>query len=521
MKFDMNDLNFENIFHVRNARIKSLSLATLVIVIAIIVTINIIADVLYRSFPSSIDLTADRRYTLSDEMEDFIRSIDTDVTINIISSEEHYTNNFAGILRNPELRMSPTADRDAYAHQALTLLRELPRLNNRISLRFIDPDLPEMAELARDFPEARFPLASKFITRDVEIDGETITRHRTVTMTEILALDVDQFGSRIIAGSNFETEMSNALHIVTLDRSFNALGIISHDAQLIPRYIRLLERNNFVVDFTSNILSNPIEDDVDMLIISSPGVDYTAEEIQIISDFLYNDGFLGRSLIYIADIDQPELPNLEAFLLEWGIAVLDGTIVETNPDNFQDFPERIIMESFEDDLISGVDNRRYFSDMNRALAISDNILGTFEVESLIAFERSAVMRPFYAEDGWRPNPADSGDYHLILKSTHTQTVGIEFFYSHVVAISSSDFINSEANTNAVVANLPALMSITNYLVGAQDEPMFFAPRAIGETSFAAIRTQTALTVVRIIFVFALPVMVVVAGIVVFVRRKNL
>jgi len=510
-------MNFKNILTLRNFKFKSFALVSIVIVAAIIVLINIVADVLYQRFPLSIDFTSDRRYTLTDEMEDFVRAIEQDVTIYILSSEEHYTQNFSGVLRQNRIM----GDGPSYAHQALILLKELPRLNSNITLEFVDPDMPRMAELQSAFPQvAELGFNAKFITSEIEVDGERITRYRAVSMRDLLALDTDQIGINIV-GSNFETEMSNALHIVALERSHKAAIITSHNTQRIPAYASLLMRNNFEISIIPNPLTDDIEDDVEVLILSAPSIDFSTEEVQVISDFLYNDGELGRSLIYIASAYQPELPNLEAFLLEWGIVKHTGAIFETNTQNFQTLPTTILIDAFDNDMITGVNRRLYFSQMNRPLSISDNILGTIQVEGLVSFENSAVILPFDADESWRPNAADAGDYHLILHSSHMQTIGIDFVYSHVIAIASNDFVDEATNDPAIVANLTALMSITNHLVGAEDEPMFFAPRVINERSFRPVVTEFATNVVRIIFVGAIPILVVAFGIFVFVRRKNL
>ena len=49
-----------------------------------------------------------------------------------------------------------------------------------------------------------------------------------------------------------------------------------------------------------------------------------------IDEYLDNDGHFGKNLYYFADPTQPELPNIEEFLSEWGIGVGTGTVVETD-----------------------------------------------------------------------------------------------------------------------------------------------------------------------------------------------
>ena len=51
----------------------------------------------------------------------------------------------------------------------------------------------------------------------------------------------------------------------------------------------------------------------DILVLPAPKTDLTMDSIQKLQDFMYNDGNLGKQLVYIADYTQSSTPNLTLF----------------------------------------------------------------------------------------------------------------------------------------------------------------------------------------------------------------
>ena len=74
-------------------------------------------------------------------------------------------------------------------------------------------------------------------------------------------------------------------------------------------------------------------------------------------EFLENDGKLGKGLIFFADTSAPYLTNLYDFLEQWGIAVGEGILFETNSQNYMpDDPTTLgsYPATSDDDIVSGM-----------------------------------------------------------------------------------------------------------------------------------------------------------------------
>lgn len=51
---------------------------------------------------------------------------------------------------------------------------------------------------------------------------------------------------------------------------------------------------------------------------------------------MYNDGKLGKQLVYIADYTQSSTPNLDAFLKEWNVQVDYSSVIDENNSTNQE-----------------------------------------------------------------------------------------------------------------------------------------------------------------------------------------
>ena len=99
-----------------------MSTALTVVFIAVVVMINIVATVLFDRYPITIDLTKDNIYSISEESEEYVKKIDTDVIITVFAEEDTFT----GL--------------STYTKQAVEVMKKYSQYNSRISYRFVDID---------------------------------------------------------------------------------------------------------------------------------------------------------------------------------------------------------------------------------------------------------------------------------------------------------------------------------------------------------------------------------------------
>ena len=100
-----------------------------------------------------------------------------------------------------------------------------------------------------------------------------------------------------------------------------------------------------------------VPSDYDAVIIAAPTTDFLGGELDALSEFLENDGKLGKGLLFFASDSAPYLTNLYDFLSQWGISVGEGVLFETNSQNhIPDDPMTmgVYPASSDNDITSGM-----------------------------------------------------------------------------------------------------------------------------------------------------------------------
>ena len=96
----------------------------------------------------------------------------------------------------------------------------------------------------------------------------------------------------------------------------------------------------------------------------------------------------------------------------------------------------------------------------------------------------------------------------------------ELVASYVTVFSSVEFIYSQYNEYADVSNKEITLACAERAAGAEDIGIHFTTKTIKDESFADSVNQAEANAIRIIFMFLIPVALIVAGIYIFIRRKN-
>ena len=92
--------------------------------------------------------------------------------------------------------------------------------------------------------------------------------------------------------------------------------------------------------------------------------------------------------------------------------------------------------------------------------------------------------------------------------------------SYVFAVGSIEFIFSDYSNMATVSNQDIVLAITERAAGAENTGIKFTSKKISNDTFLDQITEGDANAVLWIFVIIIPVVSIVAGIVVYIRRRN-
>lgn len=503
----------------RHLKYGSLATGLVVLFIAAVVLVNIIVTMLFDRFPISIDLTGNSIYTVSEETKSYISGIDVPVDITVMATED----SFRGI--------------SDYTVQCAELLANYAQYNPNITVRY--KDLLSNPDFVSNYSQK---LGSCDII--VELADSGHTRVKVVTLADIITVPEEyeatlagmkqqtgglythqQFNYQgAITSSNAEQALTGAIMAVT-DANPITVCTLSFPGGYesdVSGLTNLLDKNGYNIT-SMDIQRDEISEDVDILIIPAPKVDYTEAETEKITNWLTNGGKLGRDIIYVASPEQAKTPNLDALLYRYGIEVTPKIIYETNSlyySNYQNYTfQTLASENYRKD-IGNPELSMFVADSRAITTRFENTDGYNSCEALVQSSKNAVLWDMYLSEEFDEDKADErgvfnsvvlGRYKALNQETHISS------YTNVIAIGSDKIIANTLMSAPQYNNGDFFLSLINELSG-KTEGVTIVPKKLkanGVLVNDSLRNSLNLTFAAII-----PITVLVIGTVVWIRRRH-
>lgn len=501
------------------------SIAITAAVLAGIIVVNILVSALADRFVLEFDMSTEKQNSMSEENIDYLRDLDTEVEIIVCATPEDYVGGYMSYLAQNMYGVS--SDATQYYDQTIKLLDKYPAYNSKISLRYVDTQSSEFNEITSTYSNEQLNYGDIIVS--CEKNG---SRHyKVVGFDDIYNLSEDStyaayggYTMNTVSGNNVETAVTSAIAYATSDKEKKVAILTGHSKNdYTSDYQTLLKANNYEIDVISDSMVSEISSDYDAVIIPGPTTDFMGTELDAISEFLENDGKLGKGLIFFADTSAPYLTNLYDFLEQWGIAVGEGILFETNSQNYMpDDPTTLgsYPATSDDDIVSGMN--LFITGYNIPLTAAFDSQNSITVTTLAATPESVVAAPVGTTAGWTgADDYTQQSYSTVMQADFSEyNDDNELISSYVMAFSSIEFLQSAYNEQSAVSNKNMTLAAAERAVGAEDTGISFISKTITNESFADSVTQSSASVVRIIFMFILPIACIAVGIYIFIRRKN-
>ena len=413
----------------------------------------------------------------------------------------------------------------SYYDQTVTLVNKYADYNKNITVNFVDTQSTKFTEISSKYSSEKLMYGDIIIS--TEKDGAE--KHKIISYDDIYYLYEDttyaSYGMSFytVSGNNIETALTSAISYVTSDKIKRAAIITGHSAtDYTATYQTLLKDNNYETEIISDSLVTEISSEYDLVVIPCPSTDFIGTELDAVSEFLDNDGKLGKGLIFVADVTAPYLTNLYDFLEQWGIVVEDGILFETNSSNHMaDDPTTLGSYTTEaDDILSGMSV--CITGYNAPMYAGFESEGGITVTSFMETPDSVVAAPKGVDASW----TEADNYETDTYSTVIQAAKSDYdednnpITSYVTAFSSTHFLESEYSEYSSVSNKDVLFAVSERGAGADKTDISFVSKYIDEESFADQVTEASSNTMRIIFMIILPIICIAAGIYIYIKRRN-
>lgn len=480
---------------------RGISLAMTAGFLVVVILLNVVVSLLGERYPSmNLDLTEGHVNTLSEGAAEIAANVQNPTTIYIMASED--TAKSDTLLAEYGIKYS----------QVSTLAQKMAEKNSNISVEYIDLDQnPAFASEYKD---------DGLMTADVLV--KTDKRHRVLAYTDLFDVQYSQTG--MTAYSMVDSALASAVSSVNADTLPLAVFETGHNEMLDTSLYRdLLSGSNFEIQEV-NLLTDQIPENAQLFVLATPATDYTPDEIEKLEAFLNDEtNAADRSLLVTFHPSQDSLPNLTAFLKEWGMDVQQAAqVVETDPNSYiTSDPSYLLANPSGDIMLSRATSSYGYLLMPQSCPINllfDNRNGV-TTHTLATSNSTAFL---YDGSEESVNNPQTGEQTLAALAQKPVTAGGQEVNANVVVLGSTFmFVDGIINSNTF-GDGKYLTDLSKYVTGTEGETAALETKQV-QTSVADI-SMSLLQVMIFglgVFTILIPLIVVIIGVAVYYKRRRL
>lgn len=511
----------------------SFSIAITAVVIAGIIVLNILAAALSKRVLLEYDMTPEKKNSISAENAEYLKKIDKKVTITVCAKEDEYVSQiYSGLYSDyGNYLVNPTE----YLDQTITLLEKYPIYNRNITLEYLDTQTQEMMSLTKKYADEELHYGSIIVSSDEE-EG----LHKILNFKDIYEQSDDYYTFEI-TGNKLETALTGAIAYVAGGRTKKVALLTGHSSgETFDTFQDFLKENNYEVSVIEDQTLTSISTEYDIVAIVRPTLDFKKEEITAISQFLENGGKRDKSLLYFPAFGKDPLTQFNDFLLtDWGISVEDNSVLFETDENMhvQQAPyvmKASLTEEHSDmggklsdcwvhigvpvspakEMSTGatIDIIAQTSDTVVAIPYEDMLKEDFDgstdsytQQSYCAVLRSEIMG--YNED----NEEIKSQVFVFNSATAFLNLPVEEVYGYPMSFEDYYGVNS--------ADQNVLKACGELAIGGKVANVFFETRNIQTAEFTR-PTEGEAKAVRRVWMLLIPLLVLAAGVTIYIRRRN-
>ncbi|HEX4227584.1 MAG TPA: GldG family protein [Bryobacteraceae bacterium] len=449
----------------RQARFGATAGLYTIIVLAALVMVNWLANRYNKSF----DTTSNKRYTLSNETKKVVDGLKTNATIVYI-------------------------DRASGFDSAKPMLDRYKNLSAKVHIDYVD--LAKNPAEARAFG-VRFPGTAYVQIGDRREEAKAVTEEGITG-----AFLKDLKGTRtvcFITGSHEhqldETGDSGLSHLKTL-----------------------LERDNYKSQSISLLTQTEVPKDCTVLVVAGPQDDYLPTEVTAIKNYVEGGGramFLLDPPLDFSRLHVAQNQGLDTLLTGWGVTPQNDLVLEENPVGqlFGFGPEVPLVTNYESQpIVSDLKGAATGFPLSRSLEVKST--GKATVDKLFSTTGNAIATTKLNNNAVNPSDPSNLKGPFVLGAAGTYNTGDPKNPGRFVVIGSSGFLDN--GTIGFQSNRDLALNAVNWL-SSDEDLISIRPKEAEDRRLNA--TQAQMNTFFYIVLIAIPLMIIVTGTSIFLRRR--
>jgi len=449
--------------------------ATLIttMVLVILLVANLVVDKMDLKF----DMTKNKLYSLSDQSYKVMDGLNKDITIINFNK--------------------PGNENQAVAE----ILNKYKNKTKKITLKTVDPTTnPQIANKYSNTANA---------IKAGSIVVESGSKFKVIAESELYNSTQDQTtGESSVQSLAVEQKITGAIMYVVSDKNSVVYNLEGHNEKALAAEVsKGLSNQNFVVK-KLNLLGEWKPAAGDMLLVSSPASDISKDELTKLKDF-FSKG--GRGM-FIMDVQKTKFPNLDELMSTFGIQIQQSVVLEGDSQQYYQQPVYLIPKmnthAIIDPMVSA--NLPILFPVAQPIDQLKVKKASLKIEPLLTTTSKSWVKKNLESTTTEKEAGDiNGPFDVAVAITDTQGESS----AKIVVFSSSGFINVGGG-----GNLDLFMNSMNWVQDLK-ENISIAPKDL--TTEGLKITQGQALGISALVVIVLPAFVLVAGVVVWLKRRHL
>lgn len=471
----------------RKLKLGAFSTGMIAVAMVAAVAVNMVASQLPEKM-ASIDVTSEKLYSITEDTEKILKDLKEDITIYLIADEDSQDTNLEKTLKRYE---------DASGH---------------IKVEYKDPSVsPTFYQKYTD---------TALSNNSIIVAGES--RSRVIDYNDIYEYSVDYTTyQQSVTGYDGEGQITSAISYVTSENNTVMYEISGHgEASLSGGFTDALQKQNVELETLNLVESETIPEDAACIFMMGPAKDYSEDDVNKIMTYLENGG----KAVIAANYQAEDLTNFKTILAAYEVSIADGMIVEGNTGYYYPQAPYWLLPEIQYDTVTASARNGYIllpcsqgftypeqleeeeesSDITYTplLTTSEDAYSKVDIANAESFakEENDIAGPFAVGLHVSKAAAEEGG-----ESTELYLFG------------TSDMFTDQASSYVYGNNLTLFTGITTQFSGGEAESVI--PVKSYKTSNLIV-SQAAVTGGMLIMLIILPVGLLVAGIIIWVRRRK-
>ncbi len=433
----------------------------------IVIAVVIAANVLFARLPETVkqqDITKENLYDLSAISLDTLNTLDKDIDITIVASEQKDDYRIDKMVA----KYADTSDR---IHVKKVVANEDPAL---------------VDELGGE--------------EEVLIVGcEETGKERSVPYSDMIMLDMQRYystGEEIEKWFDAEGQITSAINYVTNESTAQIYLTRARGEQLLPDTVFTMLRKASIAYERIKLEEDGIPDDCELLILNGRQHDFDETEMAMIMDYVRNGG----NIFVIMYCTLDDMPNMASLLDYFGLTLEDGYVADYKKYYQDNYYTIYPITSGEHEITADIDTEPLLMNA-RGLTKKDGTDAKVDI-FMISSDNAAVVTGESKKEG----------RYIVGATSKKSNNGGQ------LAVVTSDFF-IDKSMNDAFTNLPnydIFMNAVTYFL-PDVENVAVAPKSLQ----VQYNNSSSSRFYSLPFVFAVPIVIMAIGFVVWLRRRKL